>query len=64
MAPDEAGDLRRRPHSRVALFFFYAMVVLMLRVLHIAVFLHVGSFDVPARAHLTPGTLAFLQSAR
>jgi hypothetical protein len=37
----------------------------MSRVSHIAnVFSHVGFLDVSARAHLTPGTLAFLQSAR
>jgi hypothetical protein len=37
----------------------------MSRVIHIAhLHSHVGFSDVPARAHLTPGTLAFLQSAR
>ena len=37
----------------------------MSRAFHIAkLHSHVGFPGVPARAHLTPGTLAFLQSAR
>jgi hypothetical protein len=40
------------------------MVHLMSRILHVIVFSHVASFDVPVRVRLTPGTLAFLQSAR
>jgi hypothetical protein len=40
------------------------MVHFMSRIFYVIDFSHVASFDAPMRARLTPGTLAFLQSAR
>jgi hypothetical protein len=65
-----ASDAHSRSASKVDLYFFYGMVGRnMARLIDIVVSLHTGIAGAVARADfsrllLTPGTLAFLTSAR